>query len=235
MDVGTDQPHKLIFLDVDGVLNNKHARQILQNLVVLLGGLIRGVHADIVLSSMWRLKKKNRERVKEALLRARLPLPISCTPYILHLSGWKNVRVNEVLSWLQMNTTLNFKDVNIVRDTLHNKSGNFEESDYMLPSKINVSDWVVIDDIDMHKFGGEFRSLVSEHHFVLTLMKTGITKENIEQARYILTGGKEGAMVPEKCEHCMVVDVAGHDKEINKYFCHDDCQKGFHLTYQLSI
>lgn len=129
---------------------------------------------------------------------------------------------------------MGFKKEEIVDENLeHWVDGDFGEEDYTLPTKIRVANWVVIDDIDMRKYGGEHRHLVSEHHFILTLMKTGLTRHNVEHARRILQG-KE-VEIPEKCEHCMVVNTQWHDMEINKYFCGDDCQKKFHAHHQLHL
>lgn len=228
----TDLPHKIIFLDVDGVLNNKHiTHQIATCLVSRLARLVKEMDASIVLSSMWRLKKKNRTRVKEAFLKQRLPLPISCTPFIVRVDGWKNVRVNEILSWLQQNTTLQFQEDELIDDTLHFIPGNFSESEYVLPVRINVSHWVVLDDIDMWDYGGEHRHMVHEHHFVLTLMKTGLTEHNLDQARFILSGGKSGSMIPNHCEECRERVPENHDSMINKYFCDDECRLNFHLRH----
>ena len=129
---------------------------------------------------------------------------------------------------------MEFPKEQIIQDNLeHWVDGDFGEDEYTLPTKIRVENWVVIDDIDMRKYGGEHRHLVAEHHFVLTLMKTGLTRHNVEQARRILED-KEW-MGPEKCEHCTIINTQWHDTEINKYFCGAECQKAFHQHHQLHL
>ena len=245
-------PYRLIFVDVDGVLNNVLALGRLSDpLVELLAGMIKTVGASVVLSSAWRLTRQHRQKVIAAFLRHGIPMPISCTPRIKYREGWKYARVQEILAWLQCNTTIAFLPQDIVREEPHYTAGEFEHDTCHMPVRINVSRLVVLDDIDLRAQGGPARRLIAEHHFVLTLMRTGLTEHNIKQAQHILTTepvdmvgagcdtGKETFMNTKillpyrsRCEWCNKEESHGYDIAINKYFCHrDECRKDFNTRF----
>jgi hypothetical protein len=171
--------------------------------------------------------------------------------------------VQEILLWLQLNTTIEFRH----KDSLVNDAepviatGVFEEQDYMLPVRINVTRFVALDDIDMRALGERHaRLLIARHHFVLTMMSTGVTAHNLEQARHILSDqygavinmlsttdnekkkqdnnddeGMYHLMLPlcHHCEKCGRRDQTPslYDADMNKYFCLKKCRDEFYLLY----
>ena len=98
---------KVIFLEIDGVLNTTKdllsygSPLINQDLVQILKTIINKTRAKIVLSSSWRLDRESREMVKSSLSKKRLKF-ISCTPCLKpkkHQS-WVN-RCDEISAWLK--------------------------------------------------------------------------------------------------------------------------------------
>src|SRR5258708_18721664 len=98
-------PSKLIFLDIDGVLNNANTvvttlYVVEEDLAILLKRLIESVpKSALVLSSTWRYKETTRNILINFFKQFNIPIYISCT---------KNLgtnRVDEILLWLCENTT----------------------------------------------------------------------------------------------------------------------------------
>lgn len=93
---------KVIFLDIDGVLNNfalirAHGfDHIDEAMVRVLGGIVRQTEADIVLSSFWRLDPRDRSLV-DAALKNHGMFVSDKTP---SLGG---SRGTEIASWLESN------------------------------------------------------------------------------------------------------------------------------------
>ena len=91
---------KVIFLDVDGVLNNftlisRHGFDYIdEGCVSLLAQVVRATGSEIVLSSSWRLKESDLSLVKASLKRNGLELT-DCTPW---LNG--QARANEIQKWI---------------------------------------------------------------------------------------------------------------------------------------
>lgn len=91
---------KVIFLDVDGVLNNFSLISrygfdyIDESHVILLAQVVKSTGAEIVLSSSWRHQEKDLSLVKDALKRANLEIK-GCTPW---LNG--RARIYEIKQWL---------------------------------------------------------------------------------------------------------------------------------------
>lgn len=195
-----------------------------------------------------------------------VPLFISCTPQLYSPHGSRYARVSEILVWLQLNTFVQFRseDLLLTKDAteLVTAEGQFSADDYTLPARINVTHFVALDDIDMRKLGQQrARQLVARRHFVLTMMRTGITAHNLSQARHILSdqygaidmlsasqqpitdnGSTEEEdtdmyklMLPlcRHCEKCGRTDLLPtlYDMEVNKYFCMETCRKEFYLLY----
>jgi hypothetical protein len=100
----TALPTKIIFLDIDGVLNN--AKSDVSQLYVmepdlmkLLKKILQSVPGcGLVLSSTWRYTKTTRARALEFFQLVDLPSYISCTPNL------GTNRVDEILCWLKENT-----------------------------------------------------------------------------------------------------------------------------------
>jgi hypothetical protein len=98
---------KVIFLDVDGVLNNFNLLSrygfdyIDEGCVSLLANVVRATGARIVLSSSWRLEDKNRSIVKSTLRASKLEIDDQ-TPY---LQG--RARIEEISLWLKDHPDVN--------------------------------------------------------------------------------------------------------------------------------
>ncbi len=91
---------RLVFIDVDGVLNRHWLLGYIDpNLVERLARLVAETGATLVLSTAWRRSSSGREAVFDAFAAAGMPQPISCTPYLP-----RGHRPTEILLWLQMNT-----------------------------------------------------------------------------------------------------------------------------------
>lgn len=92
---------KVIFLDIDGVLNNHILLYhygfdyIDEGLVELLGSVVSATKADIVLSSTWRLEDHSRNLVREALGR----FGMSLFDWTTRIAGGH--RCEEIAEWLK--------------------------------------------------------------------------------------------------------------------------------------
>lgn len=96
---------KVIFLDVDGVLNSIPTIRrfgpdfIDPVLVTLIAWIVRETGAEIVLSSSWRLDAKDTELVKSALAAEKLSI-IDVTPH--HSAPMKWIpRSQEIMEWIE--------------------------------------------------------------------------------------------------------------------------------------
>jgi len=155
---------KIIFLDIDGVLNNDAALATAMtvncpswgidiNCVNLLRDLVMTTGAEIVLSSAWRLRKNEveTEMCSEYFLRAVLAwwgLSIfDRTPDF----EWTTPRSHEILSWLK-------------GAKAHDR---------------HIDSFVIFDDYEDAGKG-------LEKHFVHTSPTTGLTRADIEKAKNIL-------------------------------------------------
>lgn len=93
---------KVLFLDVDGVLNNFDLIRangfdyIDDSMVRVLGGVVKRTGADVVLSSFWRLDQKDRSLVDAALKRYGMFVS-DRTP------SMPGPRAGEISAWLRMN------------------------------------------------------------------------------------------------------------------------------------
>jgi hypothetical protein len=222
--------YKIIFLDVDGVLNNKFIpREISHCIVRRIGRLVKSTGASIVISSTWRLKEKNRDAMKAIFLQCGVPMPISSTPYI-ETDSYKKTRVDEILTWLYLNSDNLCQEERF--DRMLTKREEFTVADYILPVAIHVSHFVVLDDINLMKEGGVDHPLITEQHFVRTLMQVGFTETNEQQATRILDGDYKRPICPPKyCEHCHTYTNKTYDPELNKYFCTSQCQRDFYNLF----
>ena len=94
---------KIIFCDVDGVLNNANLLReggidtIADSLLTILKKIIISTDAKIVLSSTWRINPDNRRLVREAFARHDMDF-IDCT-----VDLWREDRSIEILEWLHRN------------------------------------------------------------------------------------------------------------------------------------
>jgi cellobiose phosphorylase len=105
--VGTEwfDVEKVIFLDIDGVLNNERflheggIHTIADPLIAILKRIVDATGAKIVLSSTWRIAADNRRRVKEALARHDLEFVDRTVELRNKMSSWVE-RSFEILEWL---------------------------------------------------------------------------------------------------------------------------------------
>jgi HAD domain in Swiss Army Knife RNA repair proteins len=99
------KPEKIIFLDIDGVLNtDKHLIKfgrdhIDQKLISILRSIVLQTKAEIVLSSTWRLDNYAKNLVKKALDNKDLKF-ICCTPHIESTTKKRTNRSEEIKKWL---------------------------------------------------------------------------------------------------------------------------------------
>jgi hypothetical protein len=168
--------HKIIFLDVDGVLNNLDSDP--SQLYVMEPELLKLLHdlldavpeCAIVLSSTWRLTPTSRAKVLEFFNRARLPTYISSTPNL------GTNRVDEILCWLQDNT--DFDEFGIQKLGLPTKLSKYEDgmlplffnllrsfselplAEYLLP-RIHITHFIAIDDMDLRKEPSKFTEYIT--------------------------------------------------------------------------
>jgi len=98
---------KLLFLDVDGVLNNlvvmsesRSSDPLGEQHLRLLKTLVAGSGCDIVLSSTWRLFHESRSSLEVAFKEHNIPMWVGCTPSLNN-----QPRSAEILQWLRDNTS----------------------------------------------------------------------------------------------------------------------------------
>lgn len=101
---------KVIFLDVDGVLNTpKLIREfgmdhINDTFILLVKRIVDETNAQIVLSSTWRIREKDKTIVEQALARHGLDL-LDTTPVIERPGEWVR-RHEEIRAWLEASDRL---------------------------------------------------------------------------------------------------------------------------------
>ena len=161
---------KVVFLDIDGVLNSNfwnenHQREISDGTLIdeskieLLCKLITDTDAQIILHSGWKywfdsdLKplRREAENLKNLFEKAGLSIagttPDHATKEIRKSKKFSLVKADEILAWLKQH----------------------EE----------VGEWVVLDDLDLH-------NAEIEMHQVKTDQSIGLTAEDVERAKKIL-------------------------------------------------
>jgi len=103
---------KIIFLDIDGVLNTNKTRKMFGGdfiddiLVALVAKIVNETQAKVVLSSTWRLEDKDKRLVKKALANHGLDIH-DCTPRIDTPGAWTERRI-EIQAWLDENPHTHF-------------------------------------------------------------------------------------------------------------------------------
>lgn len=217
--------YSLIFIDVDGVLNSTTENleeKFVPEIMKRLARLVKETGATPVLSTAWRLKKESRDEVVRQFLEYGLPLPLGCTPRILGPRG------NEVLAWLQMNTLNVLTDHELHYGTFKEEPGEFGESQYRLPVRIKVAQYVIVDDRDFRTLihGGMHRELLTEAHFVHIDPRTGIQHEDAALIREILCGDGE------RCTRCRerVLHATRHPFD-ETLFCDQACLTVYNNKY----
>lgn len=219
----------LIFIDMDGVLNTPFSHEsINERMLKFLARLEKISRAKMVLSSTWRMGPGSREAVRKAFRRVGIPIPISNTPLLPGVS-YKHTRFREIAGWLRYNTTNIFqngeKGVPDEKEFIMTEES-FTRSHFYLPSRIKVSHYVVLDDINLRStyYSGKYNGLITEKHFVKVTARTGLTKNNIREAAEIL-GVPKKELILMRCDHCLQKHHASysHAKELNKFFCSLEC------------
>lgn len=143
---------KIIFLDVDGVLNSLRCLEredLGREHLILFKAIVQSTKCETVLSSTWRLVKDWRNSLELAFKEFKIPLWIDVTPE--HKSVHDIVpRRNEIIDWLNKNTQ----------------------------ERCNV---VVLDDFDDADIKDHGLSHV-KHLFIHTCMEQGLLLEHAEKA-----------------------------------------------------
>jgi len=200
------EKYKVIFLDVDGVLNN--ANSSIENLYIVEPELILILkkiivsssitNTCIVLSSTWRYTAETRDIIEKSLKDQGLGNHIkSCTPYY---SGTN--RVYEIVSWLENNTNydvLNKYSLELPVLKHNENSGGFLESLTRMPDnkKLNIDSIVILDDMDLiDEIKGlgqsqteNFAKFLNDH-FVHVTKRLGLTENDAKLASAILNKNK---------------------------------------------
>jgi len=215
-----DEAYRLAFIDVDGVLNTRETEEgvIVPHFVSRFAKFVKDTRATPVLSTAWRLSPKSRELVTVAFLQHGLPLPLSCTPHFK-----KAPRGDEILTWLQHNTTNLFQRERLTAHPYDVEEGRFTEQNYTLPVRIRVSGFVVLDDKRMRtlKDGGTNRHLFTDSHFINTNPDLGFTEEDAVEARRLVMG----PIVEDECHHCGLRIVKQLEyRETGRLYCNMKCQ-----------
>lgn len=106
---------KILFLDVDGVLNNLQVLSTKEELgrdhLLLLKSIVNVTNCEVVLSSSWRILEEWKNTLKHAFTEHNIPFWISETPQLKGENFCIVPRKNEILLWLTENVTENTKVV----------------------------------------------------------------------------------------------------------------------------
>ncbi len=163
---------KVIFLDIDGVLNSNfwndsHQREISDGTLIdeekikLLACLVKKTNSKIILHSGWRTwfdselmplrieAKKVTQLVEKERLRTDGITPDITTEEIRKTKKFSLVKADEILLWLKLNN--------------------------------DVTNWVVLDDLDLH-------NIQVAQHQVKPDQTVGLTAQDVERAVTILLG-----------------------------------------------
>ena len=144
---------RVIFLDVDGVLNSRASREAASSdapppeIMEHLKFLVDNTQSKIILSSTWRLVDHKRHQLENLFLQYGLSVNGS-TPDLEKVA--KGDRVDEIFLWLEMHAA----------------------------KSQHVHAWIAIDDMDLLRMNPRLRS----HNFVHTSDNTGLDAEKTEEA-----------------------------------------------------
>jgi hypothetical protein len=97
---------KIIFLDVDGVLNTqpRFGPALRSESIALLGEIVRKTGASLVVSSTWRLQEQDLALLRQELTKEGIGDRIIGATPVIHV----NSRDEEILQWLAANPTRRF-------------------------------------------------------------------------------------------------------------------------------
>lgn len=164
--------NRVLFLDIDGVLNshfwnNSHQKEIIEGTLIdeekikILAPLIKKTDAGLILHSGWRFwfneerkpLRKEAGKLVDLLEKEGMSIngvtPDLTTEEIRRTKKFSLVKADEILLWLK----------------LHD----------------DIAGWVVLDDLDLH-------NIVIEQHQVKPNPEVGLTLEDMEKAERILMG-----------------------------------------------
>lgn len=186
---------KLIFLDIDGVLNNRNPNksdyitrdkthhsdgyfkyEMYDSNLQALVKLLKATNATIVLSSAWKNSKESRRIARKYFRKYNIPYYISITPNI-------GPRLAEILYWLKENTT----NIDLLGDfevKVKNTDAN-NESNWRLKKRIFVQEWIILDDIHFnnHRNNIDYYYIPGvSGHVVNTDRMYGLTEKEVEFA-----------------------------------------------------
>lgn len=152
---------KVIFLDVDGVLNNETTKAVapsgymgvMDSKVKLLKKIVDATGAKVVLSSDWRICDRNHDKdFKYLLNKLKYKGNIAIYDFTPDLSVFD--RGHEIRDWIKRNQT--------------------------------TKEYVVLDDIEFPDFyDGDFFN-----HVIITDYEIGLSQDDVDQAINILNGGE---------------------------------------------
>jgi|APGre2960657373_1045057.scaffolds.fasta_scaffold124063_2 hypothetical protein len=129
-------PIKVIFLDVDGVLNNvadiRRGVELDPEKLQLFADLVRATGAKVVLSSSWRLSTTSFDEVEFILLGYGVTVA-DCTPPLVAVGmygGQLRTRGDEIQRWLDLNQVERFAILDDVDDGLGGFGPNFFQTSF---------------------------------------------------------------------------------------------------------
>eukprot|EP00924_Labyrinthula_sp_SR-Ha-C_P005002 maker-scaffold_1-snap-gene-18.38-mRNA-1 protein AED:0.01 eAED:0.01 QI:83/1/1/1/1/1/3/133/297 len=204
---------KLIFLDIDGVLNTTfdHKKMTGSNfwvqsrLVDTLCDIMIATGAKIVLSSTWRFSHEMTEYVKQqisaGLSRKEYPncdpedFFVATTPDMCNRNidpqplpeTWHQTRTDEILVWLRENVEFETRSLTSSHDLEVAIRGEVASESWVLDEKISsIESFVCLDDMNLAYYSCYRLKSKIKDHLVLTKTSTGLTKSHKDLAIKIL-------------------------------------------------
>lgn len=200
---------KLLFLDVDGVLNKATTQGVFEDSCFdALRYIIENTGARIVLSSTWRYNEKSMSAlalklVDKNVIKDKDDAYLSITPNFSMIDGdpglyWSRsnshlTRTDEILLWLKMNTIPKLEEESeyfplipgLTEDIILTMNENWSNvGSWILDNPIEVDQFVILDDMALTRQSCYSKSI--EKHFVLTSLITGLDQPDAEEAVNIL-------------------------------------------------
>lgn len=136
---------KIIFLDVDGVLNTpklikNYGMDFIDDICVsLVAKIVRETKAEIVLTSTWRVRESDKTMVEQALARHNLEL-YDQTPDLSTPTQWVE-RHEEIRAWLKDNQVSKFAIIDDWEDA--GIEGNFFKTDENFGLTAKIADQII--------------------------------------------------------------------------------------------
>ena len=136
---------KIIFLDIDGVLNTTKTRKVFGRdfiddiLVALVAKIVNETQAKVVLSSTWRIEEKDKRLVEQALAIHGIYIH-DCTPRIITTGAWTERRI-EIQAWLDENPHTHFAIIDDYPDA--SIEGSFFHIDENIGLTVSIAEQVI--------------------------------------------------------------------------------------------